>query len=71
LIIIIINDSSAANQQIRVISEGSCDTEDWRCWKIHLCFPNLYNQVQKYVKCLKKVNNPDKWTTNDSNIHTL
>jgi len=28
LIIIIINDSSAANQQIRVISEGSCDTED-------------------------------------------
>ncbi len=27
---IIINVSWAANQYIRVISEGSCDTEDWR-----------------------------------------
>ncbi len=29
LIIIIRNDSWAANQHIRIISEGSCDTEDW------------------------------------------
>ncbi len=28
-IIIIRNVSSAANQNIRMISEGSCDTEDW------------------------------------------
>ncbi len=27
--IIIINVSLAANQPIRMISEGSCDTEDW------------------------------------------
>ncbi len=28
------NVSWAANQYIRMISEGSCDTEDWRwCWK--------------------------------------
>ncbi len=25
----------AANQHIRMISEGSCDTEDWKwCWKL-------------------------------------
>ncbi len=29
-LIIIRNVSSAANQYIRMISEGSCDTEDWR-----------------------------------------
>jgi len=29
LIIVIINVSWAANQHIRMISEGSCDTEDW------------------------------------------
>ncbi len=28
-LIIIINVSWAANQHIRMISEGSCDTEDW------------------------------------------
>ncbi len=28
-LLIIINVSLAANQHIRMISEGSCDTEDW------------------------------------------
>ncbi len=28
-LIIIINSSWAADQHIRMISEGSCDTEDW------------------------------------------
>ncbi len=27
--LVIFNDSRASNQHIRMISEGSCDTEDW------------------------------------------
>ncbi len=35
LSLIIINVSWAANQYIKIISEGSCNTEDWSnaCWK--------------------------------------
>ncbi len=41
-LIIIRNVSWAANQHIRMISEGSCDTEDWSndCWKFSFVIRN-------------------------------
>ncbi len=43
--------SWAPNQHIRMISKGSCDTEDWSnvCWKI--CFDITgINGVLEYIK---------------------
>ncbi len=41
----------AANQHIRMISEGSCDTEDWSnvCWKISFAITGI-NYILKYIK---------------------
>ncbi len=41
----------ALNQHIRIISEGSCDTEDCNngCWKISFVITDL-NDLLKYIK---------------------
>ncbi len=51
IIIIILNVSWAANQHITMISEGSCDTEDWSniCWKFRFVITGL-NYILKYIK---------------------
>ncbi len=44
------NVSWAANQQIRIISEGSCDTEDWSndaCLEYHSIITEI-NYILKY-----------------------
>jgi len=53
-LIIIIKVYRAANQHIRMISEGSCDTEDWtRCWKFSFDHGNkLHFKVSKNRKQL-------------------
>ncbi len=42
--------SWAANQHIRMISEGSYDTEDWRsgCWKFSFAVTEV-NYILKYI----------------------
>ncbi len=47
--IIIINVSLAANQHIRMISEGSCDTEDWS----NDAENSVLSSVLKYIKIEK------------------
>ncbi len=43
---IIINVSGAANQHIRMISEGSCDTEDWS----NDALITAINTILKYIQ---------------------
>ncbi len=48
--LIIRNISWALNQHIRMISEGSCDTEDWSnsCWKFSFTITGLNYNILKY-----------------------
>ncbi len=48
-------DSWAENQHIRMISEGSCDTEDWSngCWKFSFTITGI-NYILKYITIEKK-----------------
>ncbi len=42
-------------EHIRMISEGSCDTEDWvMMLKIQLCITGI-NSILKYIKIKKKL----------------
>ncbi len=43
------------NLHIRMISEGSCDTEDWNngCWKFSFAITGI-NGISKYIKIEKK-----------------
>ncbi len=45
------NVSGAANQHIRKISEGPCDTEDWSndCWKFSFAITGI-KYIFKYIK---------------------
>ncbi len=50
---IIRNVSSAANQHIRMISEGSCDTEDWSNDAENSAHSNpLYLTIYSHKKCI-------------------
>ncbi len=52
--LIIINVSWAPNQHIRMISEGSCDTEDWSndCWKFSFAITGInVLQYKSYLNC--------------------
>ncbi len=50
IIIIIINVSWAANQHIRMISEGSCDTEDWSNDAENSALITEINYILKYIQ---------------------
>ncbi len=50
IIIIIINVSWAANQHIRMISEGSCDTEDWSNDAENTDLITEINYILKYIQ---------------------
>ncbi len=43
------------NMHIIMISEGSCDTEDWSsgCWKFSFAITGI-NYILKYIKIEKK-----------------
>ncbi len=45
------NVSWASNQHIRIISEGSRDTENWSndCWKLGFCITGM-NYILKYIQ---------------------
>ncbi len=43
--------NNVPNHHIRMISEGSCDTEDWSngCWKFSFAITEI-NYILKYIK---------------------
>ncbi len=46
---------SWANQHIRMISEGSCDTEDWSNeWKFSFAITEI-NYILKYINITKQL----------------
>ncbi len=49
-LILIRNVSTAANQHISMISEGSCDTEDWSNDAENSALTSGINYIWKYIK---------------------